>query len=419
MNNKRNVFSCLFAVGVVLGASSATLTVNQVRQRYPWNGLVDIDYTIALEQGESFDADDDLEVLMIDKGGDTVVTNRANRFLQTPLPMTAGSHRITWDANYDGVTNYTDDAEFHLKIDHYAATYMVIDISGGTTAEVYKVDFYNGVPANRFLSNEYRGDKIVLRRIHPGSYVAGSPTTEEGRNQQYAGKETQHPVALSRPFYIGIFEVTQKQYQNVTGKDPSTYKGAYRPVETVTYDEVRGGNWPPSEEVGPGSFAGKLAAKCKAKDADGNYTLDVKGFDLPTEFQWEYACRAGTTGPRYSTGTNWGRWKETMTDVWGGYTDQKHTVVGCYEPNAWGLYDMLGNVYEWCRDRLSDDPATLKQYVDPKGNPDPNTEKQVQRGGGWSISLTSARAAYRYPAGGKTSDLKYESRGFRISLTLP
>ena len=130
----RNIVAAVLAgmtAIVTVEAEGATLTVDQVRQRYPWNGLVDIDYTITLGQDETLGVDDNLEVLMVDKSVTPAVTNRANCFLQAPLPLTAGSHRITWDANYDGVTNYVGKAEFLVKVVHYAAAYMVIDVHEG------------------------------------------------------------------------------------------------------------------------------------------------------------------------------------------------------------------------------------------------------------------------------------------------
>ena len=415
--------AALAATTAVIGAVEAdgvTLESVQARQRYPWNGLVDIDYTITYDDGVTLDVDDNLEVLLVDHDVDPAVTNRAITFLQAPLPMTAGSHRITWDANADKVTNRIDKAEFVIQLKHYSEAYMVIDVSGGSATNCYPVDFLNGAPQNGFTTDEYKGDKIVLRRIHPGSYIAGSPTAEANRTAT-AAREKQHRVALSQPFYIGIYEVTQKQYENVTGAKPSTYKGDYRPVEMVSYNTIRGGNWPTTAAPGANTFMGMLIQKCKAKDSDGNYTEPVEGFDLPTEFQWEYACRAGTTGA-FNTTNAYDNTKsdeqEAQLKLLGRYKSnggesEYHTIVGSYLPNQWGLYDMHGNVWEWCRDWYQEDATSLKQFTDPKGAA--SGSNRVWRGGGWSDAVGSCRSAYRSTAPSSAS----EFRGFRLSRTLP
>ena len=178
----KQVLAALAALTAVIAveADGAALTVSRIQQRYPWNGLVDIDYTIALDQGETLGVDDNLEVFLIDKSVTPAVTNRAVRFQQVPLPMSAGAHRITWDANADGVKGSFEQAEIQVKIVRYAATYMVINVKEGSTAATYPIDFVTGASAESFNTVEYKTDKIVLRRIHQGSYVAGSPGDEAG-----------------------------------------------------------------------------------------------------------------------------------------------------------------------------------------------------------------------------------------------
>ena len=417
-------------------ADDVELTIDRTQQRYPWNGLVDIDYTITRDPASVPSVDDNLEVMMIDKSVSPAVTNRAIRFLQAPLPMTAGKHRITWDANADGVTNYVERASFVMKIAHYAPAYMVIDVSGGPDAETYPVDFFNGEPLGGFNVPEYKGDKIVLRRIRPGSYMAGSPSDEYGRSATY---EAQHCVAISKPFYIGLFEVTQQQYLNVMGgTNPSKYQGdtwQYRPVEVVSYNTIRGTanttthqyDWPWTNEVSAASFMGMLRTKCKSKGDAGTHTESVTGFDLPTEFQWEYACRAGTTGAFNTTNdfANTSAGQQSAMALLGRYSGNKtdkhgnsdaHTIVGSYDPNQWGLYDMHGNVNEWCLDWYKTDVQTLGQIVDPAGV-DSGT-KRVHRGGGFDSSEARfCRSAGRNNSFGPASG--YNSIGFRLSRTLP
>ena len=411
-----------------------TLTVDRVQQRYPWNGLVDIDYTVTYAPGVSAGLDSNIEVLMIDRAVTPAVTNRALIFLQAPLPTTAGQHRITWDANADGVTNRTDQAEVRMSLVRYSEAYMVIDVSKGPDETEYHVDFFNGAPPNGFNTDEYKGDKIVLRRICPGSYVAGSPTKEAYRKDN----EKQHRVAISQPFYIGIFEITQKQYENVMGADKnnSTHTGPSRPVEMMPYEAIRGTadtsnhtyDWPWNATVVPNSFMGLLRAKCKSKDSSGNYTVSVDGFDLPTEFQWEYACRAGTTGALNTTNAYdntdpiaqetqlklLGRYKDNQNDGKCSYVE--HAVVGSYRPNQWGLYDMHGNVWEWCLDWYREDASALKQFTDPKGAT--AGSYRVLRGGGWSASASNCRSAVRLNVV-PSSDGAAHNIGFRLSRSLP
>ena len=431
MNATLYKFSKQFAVVALLALSGAfafdvhgiDLTVGRIQQRYPWNGLVDIDYTVTTGDATALGVDDSLEVVMIDNSLTPAVTNRALTFLQAPLPLTEGQHRVTWCANADGVTNYVEDAEFHVKVVHYAEAYMVIDVSGGSTTNVYSVDFLNGAPLGGFNTDEYKGDKIVLRLIRPGSYLAGSPKDEANRISK---NEEQHRVAISRPFYIGIFEMTQQQYENVMGSNPSANKSPYHPVETVSSVKVRGGNWPTVAAPGENTFMAKLLEKCKSKNPEtGAYDIAVTGFDLPTEFQWEYACRAGTTkafnGTDDFNNTSSSEQQEQMDNLGrykgNGGSTAGHAAVGSYQPNAWGLYDMHGNVWEWCLDRFTANVPALKQFVDPKGPVEADVGiNRVNRGRSYSSSVGECRSALReYGEPGNS----YATGGFRLVRAVP
>ena len=180
----------------------------------------------------------------------------------------------------------------------------------------------------------------------------GSPQDEVGRR---SSDMASHQVTITDIFYIGVFECTQKQWELVMGNIPSNKKGDCRPVEQVSYSMIRGSGekagagWPEyGHTVDATSFMGKLQAKTGLT------------FDLPTEAQREYACRAGTTTALYSgknlTNSNedaatseLARYRYNQSDGKGGYTSG-HTKVGSYLPNAWGLFDMYGNADEWCLD---------------------------------------------------------------------
>lgn len=273
--------------------------------------------------------------------------------------------------------------------------YCVIDVSGGPNAASYPVTYLDSAPIAGW-GDEYKTTKILLRRIEPGQTTVG----------EYPAK----PVTLTKPFYIGVFEITQKQYQLVTGSNPSQYKGDMRPVEQVSYNMIRGSSigagWPASSDVDSSSFLGVLRIKTG---------LD---FDLPTESQWEYACRAGTMSNYNNGGSSdndlkqLGRFDDNTGDGRGGYSGQ-HTTVGSYSPNAWGLYDMHGNVYEWCLDwgdgAINSDPAT-----DWKGVPSGSC--RALGGGSWYYGSGNARSSGRFAI---PPSYMYSYHGFRLSRTLP
>ena len=423
----------LFAAvaAVVLAATpltgrSVTVDVTKFQQRYPWNGLVDIDYKITLTGGETAldPAKYSVEISVVNCGVTPSVTNVAHVFRQGILPVSDGTHRVTWDANAEGITFKSQNVKVFAEIVHYAEKYMVIDVSAGPGDDaVYPVTYLHGTPGGGFDKDEYKGSKIALRLIPPGSFVMGSPTTEPTHDIT-AAREVQHAVAITKPFYIGVFQITQKQYKNVMNADPSAAKGDYHPVEQVKYTDIRGttdgAKWPQTNSVDATSFMGKLRAKCKEWDADQNdWVKDVAGlFDLPTDAQWEYACRAGTTTP-FNNGepcANDGD-LDTQLKKLGAYKGNmnKHVEVGTYASNAWGLYDMHGNVWEWCLDWYQEDVQNIeKPSVDPVGAAAGSL--RVLRGGGWLNDARDCRSAYR---GNAAPTAAYNYFGIRLSRTLP
>ena len=281
------------------------------------------------------------------------------------------------------------------------AKYMVVDLlSSGVS--------YTDVEPVGGWSEEYKTTKLALRRIEPGTFAMGSPEDELGRRND----ETQHEVTLTRPFYIGIFEITQKQYQLITGGNPSVteYRGDAKPVDNVSYNDIRGAQkgaqWPANNEVDEFSFFGKLRARTK---------LD---FDLPTEAQWEFACRAGTT-TALNDGNNLADIeKDDNLNKLGRYSynggeDDGTAVVGSYLPNAWGLYDMHGNVSEWCLDWWDDgESGSSDPVTDPVGPAEGYL--RLLRGGSFCDSAGECRSAYRFDYGKPYYD--YSRYGFRVVL---
>jgi len=211
--------------------------------------------------------------------------------------------------------------------------------------------------------------RMVLMVIEPGSFVMGSPTSEPGRNED----EVQHRVTLTRRIYIGRYEVTQTEWQVVMGANPSRFSGcASCPVEQVNFFEVD-------------DFLTRLTARSTA----------IR-YRLPTEAEWEYACRAGTT-TTYSVGdhltihdANISAPPEAQqTPGVGAYRTRP---VGSFPPNAWGLRDMHGNVWEWTNDFYG--PYDLQATVNPRGAT--VGPLRVIRGGSWYFGADSARCGLRY-----------------------
>lgn len=292
-------------------------------------------------------------------------------------------------------------------------TYLVVDLSAGAYADSYSVSYLSAPPDGGW-PDEYKYTKLVLRKIPAGTFTMGSPGGELGRWDN----ETQHEVTITKDFYAGVFEITQKQWSLVTGNWPSYFKHIYycasRPVERVSYNDIRGSDagagWPANNAVDDDSFLGRLRAKTG---------LD---FDLPTSAQWEYACRADTITALNSR-LNLTAAEEACRNMnivgryywnseleqpdWDAKTSSGTNRVGSYKPNLWGLYDMHGNVYEWCLDWVYKYPT--EAVTDPTGNVD--GESRVVRGGSWENYARECRSAYYNIA--KPSE-RYRFLGFRI-----
>ncbi|MBF0401761.1 MAG: formylglycine-generating enzyme family protein [Magnetococcales bacterium] len=219
------------------------------------------------------------------------------------------------------------------------------------------------VPAKDSVPSVKDANGMEFVRIEPGKFVMG---TAFGLDVS-ADEMPQHEVTISRSFYLGRYEVTQAQWEAVMGSNPSEFSGADHPVENVSWEEVQ-------------RFIGKLNDKAGGKR-----------YRLPTEAEWEYAARAGTTTSRY-----WGEAVDTM-ERYAWYTEnagKRTRAVGQLQPNGWGLYDMLGNVWEWCQDWYGSKSYADGPVVDPQGPSEGSG--RVLRGGSWSNYASFIRSAHRF-----------------------
>ena len=404
-------------VAAVTVASDDGFVVSKVisRQRWPIADTVDIDFKLSQpEQYASVAYGAEVRVCLAVDGQSHVLDAKS---LNRTCVFGSGFHRISWIPTQEFAGRRIKDAVFTVEIVSAPihASYMIVDLETGACS-------YEGIDfTNRVSEAVFKSAKMAFRycpsttsaawaAISGGAdcFTIGSPATESGRRGGSSGAtENQRQVRLTKGFWIGVYPVTWLQWTKLGGARTTQTASSYdfNPAIGLSYDIIRGADtatsgyrYPTTDKVNPQTPLGRLRS------------LTGCAFDLPTEAQWEYACRAGTT-TRYYWGTSFNSAYITGESAVG----QKH-------PNKWGIYDLIGGVHQWTttlgrRDSGSDDsnrinytdyePAGVSKIDDPEGEtPDYDNPYRITRGTHMVAKNDSdaTRSAYRFPQKSDSSD---------------
>ncbi|MDE7195865.1 MAG: formylglycine-generating enzyme family protein [Helicobacter sp.] len=239
-----------------------------------------------------------------------------------------------------------------------------------------------GIPMNMQAQDYTNSIGMIFTLIPAGSFMMGEDPSlnNEGKDDE----RPQHEVTISKPFYVGIYEVTQKQWEDVMGQNPSYHKGDNNPVDSVSWNDVQ-----------------EFIQKLNAREEHNRYRL-------PTEAEWEYAARGGTK-TRYF----WGNEQSKLIEHAWVVANAKETThpVGTKKPNAFGIYDTSGNVREWVNDWYDRDYYSKSAKIDPKGPA--SGYGRAYRGGSKDGAEFPTRSSYRWR---ETPDTKVQNLGFRLVM---
>ena len=390
----RNFNMCLLAVVSVTALRAATIDQVIVRQQWPWSTDVKIEYRLSGVTGpvdvkvvEAYDGDMALDVARINaasrgdiygiaaSGTGAILVDVDRAFDKTQSALGDFRVRLGVSDSSDGmdeaiykivdltVTPYavTDVTRADLLNGRYGAYETTAAALGIANSTVSDVLVWTGVTNNPV----YKTDSLVLRKIpaRGQTFSMGTPADHVDSWRANLDHETAHEVTFTNDFYAGVFELTQRQFRHIMGYGSGNHVGETLPAETVSYQTLRGKDvdWPTTgAAVGEGSLLSKLR-----KNAN-----DVLLFDLPTEAMWEYTCQAGTA-PFYANNGSDVCASETEglgAVGWFNLNSNGEThEVGQKAPNAYGLYDMHGNVMEWCLDWMFDGTRAADAVTDPVG----------------------------------------------------
>ena len=393
MNMKRTLrgMASVYALTATIAALTATteaasITVDSVAQRWPWNNKVDITYTVA--GGQDVAGGVYARIVFTANIGGTAYT--IDGVHDVGASASDGTHTVTWTLPSGlKATGCTMTARLLSADNPSGDDYMIVDLSTGEIT--YEGLFATQETSNtRYNTSTYKTSKLVLRKVPAGTHRTGTTGTN------FREVNTAKEWTTDRDYYIGVFELTRNQYYYVCG---GTNPNSMAPQRSMTWNDFRGETVSTNAVVASatGSFLQRL-----------NYKTGLY-FDLPTEVMFEIAMRAGTTGDFY-----WGG-DSVNTDYVYGYTSgySNPTTVGSKKPNAWGLYDMAGNVWNFCLDDNS--LANLADATDPFTPAYSGNASRRARGGAYNVTVTNPFRSPDHTDGANSATASYNSYGYRVA----
>ena len=406
------------SMAVPHAAIASSITINNVTQRWPWNNKVDITYTVDGGQTRSAGVYCGLR-FVLSAGG------RTCSFEGYTIGASAenGRHVVTWTAP-EGIfsDSCTMTATLFSTNVPSGDDYMIVDLTSGDV--VYEGLFATQDESNaRYNVAANKTDKMVLRKIPRttdsaelpnGPFASGYPTGDNVNYSTGGHPDTERRWITDRAYYMGVFPVTQYQYQKIYGSNPSNKKTIidgntveHRPVENVSWDDLR------LSTTASTSSIPVVASKQGTFFQRLNYLTGNRfGFDLPTEVMAEIAERAGATTVYY-----WGNEMVTNYVVCSDNSGESTVAVGSRLPNNWGLYDTAGNVWEWCLDVRGSQNEDMAAHVDvftPLWE-EGRTDRRYRGGGNWYTASSGAafRASYRT---NNSESMRSQGHGFRVAM---
>ena len=326
----------------------------------------------------------------------------------------AGNHEIDWYAHRSWPGWRFDDPAVSVQLTAWAESappdILVIDLETKSVAYYPGMDF---LPDGGLVNDKYRTSHLVMKKVHAANqtFTMGSPSDES----PYRGTdEVQHLVKFTKDYYLAIYETTRRQFKLLGGTENTANQATpygtddanQCPIAFVRYDVLRSSNWPTDGYANPGGLIGSF------QSATG------LALDLPTEAQWEFACRAGTTTAMYNGKGNVNQ--HSNSDVaeiaWYYYNSNEGSAVhavGGKPANPWGFYDMYGNVSEWCLDWRGAYDTSVSPAVDPKGAS--TGDRRILRGGRFKNFSPLFRSAARDHTQPNWAEVGW---GFRLCLPL-
>ena len=389
------------AAFVSVQAAASSITVDSVAQRWPWNNKLDITYTVS--GGQNAAAGVFARIVFTANIGGTAYTIDG---MDIAADASDGTRTVTWNLPSGlRASGCTMTAQLLSSDIPSGDDYMIIDLDTGAVRWEGLFPDQNTSNA-RYNTAGYKTDKMVLRKIPAGGPY---PTGDSANYPSGNDANTSRTWTTDRDYYLGVFPVTQYQYQKIYGSNPSEKKTviegnevAHRPVEKVSWDDLRISTTAATSSIpAVASMSGTFFQRLNF--LTGFY------FDLPTEVMFEIAARAGAT-----TTYHWGDTMDLAYTVSMDNSGVSSVAVGSKLPNAWGFYDTVGNVWEWCLDeKVNGDLAARADAFTPACTG--LTTRRYRSGGDWHnyASGTSFRVSHRI---GNSSSLQYNTVGFRVAM---